>query len=113
MAKAYCSPRLTLATLTLIGALAAVQTGCVASSNPSIGNSKDLEEAADANYKLGVGYLRQGKWELAKEKLEKSLDQNPQLTAAHSAIALVYERLGEYEGGQWFCSTGEGGCRCQ
>lgn len=72
-------------------------TACVSNRQPSIGASQDLEEAATANLNLGVAYLRQGKWELAKEKLEKSISQNPRQTAAHDAIALVYENLGEYE----------------
>lgn len=80
----------------VIGPLAISQTGCVYTNQPSIGASEDLQEAATANFNLGVGYFRQGKHELAREKLEKSIDQDPDLPAAHYTIALVYENLGEY-----------------
>ena len=73
------------------------QTGCVTNRQPSIGASEDLQEAATANFNLGVGYLRQGNWQLAQEKLEKSVKQDPSLPAAHDALALVYENLGEYD----------------
>lgn len=76
---------------------AAMLSACVVTNPPSIGASEDLEEAANANFSLGIGYLRQGKWELAQQKLEKSVDQNSAVPAAHSALALVYENLGEYK----------------
>lgn len=74
-----------------------LQSGCVPNNRPSIGASEDLEEAATANLNLGVGYLRQGKWGLAREKLEKSVSQNPRVATAHDALALVYENLGEFD----------------
>jgi len=54
-------------------------------------------EAARANLELGVSYLRQGNLPIAKQKLERSRDQNPRDTQVHSALALLYEKLGEDE----------------
>jgi type IV pilus assembly protein PilF len=58
------------------------------------------EEAAMANLNLGVAYLRQGRPDLALENLERALEYNPRLAAAHSTIAIVYEQLGDAEGAE-------------
>lgn len=55
----------------------------------------DGTKAAQANVELGVAYFREGRMNLAMEKLQKALEQDPGLPVAHSAIAVVYERLGE------------------
>jgi type IV pilus assembly protein PilF len=51
-------------------------------------------EAAVANVNLGAGYLRQGRLDLALERLQRALKQNPKLADAHSVIAIVYDQLG-------------------
>ena len=43
---------------------------------------------------LGAGYLRQGRPELAIERLQRALEQNPRLADAHSTIAVAYDQLG-------------------
>lgn len=53
------------------------------------------QSAAAANLELGVAYLRQGNLSVAKDKLEKALKQNPRDASVHTALALLYERLGE------------------
>ena len=70
--------------------------GCVTTvTSNTIADEANSEEAAIANLNLGVAYYREGRFELALERLESSLDQNPRLADAHSTIALVYEQLGE------------------
>lgn len=56
-----------------------------------------VDEAAVANLNLGAGYLQQGRLDLAVERLQRALAQNPRLVQAHSTIALVYDRLGDLE----------------
>ena len=51
-------------------------------------------DAAKANTNLGAGYLRQGKPDLAIERLNRALDQDPRNAEAHSTIALAYDQLG-------------------
>jgi type IV pilus assembly protein PilF len=69
--------------------------GC-ATSGSSIGSTQSSEEqAAQANLNLGAAYLREGRPQLALEKLERALDQNPRLADAHSAIAIAYDQLGQ------------------
>ncbi len=77
--------------------LSSMLAGCVVTNPPSIGASENRQEAANANFNLGIGYLRQGKWDLAQEKLKKSVEQDGSNPGAHSALALVYENLGEYK----------------
>lgn len=52
-------------------------------------------EASRANLQLGVSYLQQGNMPIAKQKLERARDQNPRDMQVHSALALLYEKLGE------------------
>ncbi len=64
---------------------------CVSSGN---GATND-KTAAEANLQLGAAYLRQGNLPVAKEKLERALQQNPRSAAVHSTMALLHERLGD------------------
>ena len=61
---------------------------------------KDVQEPGERspamiNVELGVGYMREGRNELALAKLRKALEQDPRLPMAHNMIAFLYERLGE------------------
>jgi type IV pilus assembly protein PilF len=67
--------------------------GCL-STTPQLG-SKDNEAASAYNLQLGIDYFRQGDLSQAKEKLDRSLEQNSKNTQAYVASGLLYERLGE------------------
>jgi type IV pilus assembly protein PilF len=54
-------------------------------------------KAAEINMRLGINYLQRGDYEIALEKLEKALQQNPNLASAHNTIALLYQRLNEVD----------------
>lgn len=84
--------RLTTALFVVSSALLAA--GCV-SSDSSLSSKASDADAAQANLSLGIGYLRQKRMELAEEKLVKAIEQDPNLTDAHSALALVYDTQGE------------------
>ncbi len=68
--------------------------GCVSTTTSSTVPQSD-EDAAVANLNLGVGYLRQGRSELAVEILERALSFDPRLADAHSSIAVAYDQLGQ------------------
>ena len=53
------------------------------------------ESAAKTNIQLGVAYLQQGNYPLAREKLERSLKQNPKDPDVHTSLGLLYDRVGE------------------
>lgn len=76
---------------------------CVFSGCQTTGEFKPVEQvapdpkAAEINVKLGLGYLRSGDYEIALGKLEKALQQNPNLPSAHNTIAMLYQRLGQFD----------------
>jgi type IV pilus assembly protein PilF len=78
-----------------------VLTVCLLSACVTSDGSKPLrredptESAAKTNIQLGVAYLQQGNYPLAKEKLERSLKQNPKDPDVHTTLGLLYDRVGE------------------
>lgn len=76
--------------------LCLVVTSCVTTTTGGMPPAS-LEEAADLNLQLGIGYLRKNDLQSAKLKLEKSVEQNPDLIMAYIMLGLVYERLGDAE----------------
>ena len=68
--------------------------GCITTGEKRT-TTVDKAEASRVNLNLGIGYIRQGNFDLAREKLERALSQDPELAEAYSALALVYDNLGE------------------
>ena len=58
------------------------------------------EEAAGYNVQLGLGYLQKGDLAIAKQKLERAQSEGPHNPQVHSAMGLLYERLGDQAGGR-------------
>jgi type IV pilus assembly protein PilF len=54
-------------------------------------------EAAQINVQLGLSYLQRGDYAVALDKLEKALQQDPNLPSAHNTIAMLYQRINENE----------------
>ncbi len=54
----------------------------------------DQNDAAELNYQLGARYYRKGDYDLARDRLELALEQNPKNAIAWSALGLTYEALG-------------------
>ena len=74
--------------------LAAATLVACASSEPRFSDGSPTE-AARYNAQLGVAYMQQGDLQLAREKLQRAVEQDPQLGTAHTYLALVYEQLRE------------------
>lgn len=72
-------------------------SACAGSGSGSVSERASADDAAVANMNLGAGYLRQGNMELAIERLQRALAQNPRLVEAHSTIALAYDQIGSLE----------------
>lgn len=83
-----------LRSISLYGVCLALQA-CVTSGSTNDGATD--AEAAVANMNLGAGYLRQGRTDLAIERLLRALDQDPKLANAHSTIAIAYDQIGSPE----------------
>ena len=68
---------------------------CVTSTDGQRAPSSN--DAAIANMNLGAGYLRQGRADLAVEKLQRALELDPRLADAHMTIAIAYDQLSNFE----------------
>jgi type IV pilus assembly protein PilF len=55
------------------------------------------ESPGEPLVRLGVAYMQRGDKALALEKLQRGLELDPNLSAGHYAIALLYEQLGELD----------------
>jgi type IV pilus assembly protein PilF len=54
-------------------------------------------KAAEINMQLGLNYMQRGDYQVALDKLQRSLQQNPNLPDTHNTIGVLYQRLGEME----------------
>lgn len=72
--------------------------GCV--QQPVQGDRNDAadpEKAAQIYTDLGLGYLQQGRYELAQTKLERAVELNDESADSHHYIAETYKQLGEFD----------------
>lgn len=60
-------------------------------------NSKQRTEASEANTQLALAYMREGDLATARAKLERALDQDPNLATTQMTAGFLYDRLGENE----------------
>jgi len=75
---------------------ASLLVGCVSSDGTKALKREDpAESAAKTNIQLGIAYLQQGNYTVAREKLERSLKQNPKDPDVHTSLGLLYDRTGE------------------
>jgi type IV pilus assembly protein PilF len=87
-------PRRALRLTLLAAACGFLLGGCGGSSGTKPRQSKP-QDAAVYNTQLGIAYLNQGELALAKDKLDRAVTQDPSFPEAHSARAMLYERLGD------------------
>lgn len=77
-----------------------ILSGCqgnVRSDKSSSGYAKQDKKAAELNMQLGVNYLQRGDYATALAKLEKAIEQDPSLASGHNTIAIIYQRLSEFD----------------
>lgn len=66
-----------------------------AGAGQAFASTDPAAEAARYNAQLGIAYLKQGKLEVARDKIERALSQNSRDAAVQTAAALLYDRLGD------------------
>ncbi len=54
----------------------------------------DLVQASNINVQLAIGYFQRKDYQVAKEKLEKAIEQNPDNVIAYKTLAYLYATLG-------------------
>ncbi|RJQ47177.1 MAG: type IV pilus biogenesis/stability protein PilW [Gammaproteobacteria bacterium] len=84
-----------LAVLVLLSACGTTSSPGSNIPTPSQGSGARSESLADTYVKLGIGYLQQGKRDLALSNLQRALELDDSSSSAHNAIAILYEQLGE------------------
>lgn len=97
--------RLRLRIAVLISAtalLAACQTAPIDDGPIAPSAAQTTSKIADLQTQLGIGYLRQGKLELAWKRLHKALEHDPNYSTANNAMGLIHERLGQPEKAEGF-----------
>jgi type IV pilus assembly protein PilF len=74
--------------------LSAITALALAACGTNAQRATKQRDAARYNAQLGIAYLHQGDLPLAKEKLDRALQENPDDPSVHSARALLFDRLG-------------------
>ena len=81
-------PCLTLLTVLLAG-------GCVSNTPPAFpGDKVSLKQASEDNVSLGIKYLQAGKRDVAMQKIQKAIQQDPDNADAYMGEALIYGAMG-------------------
>lgn len=98
----------------LILVLTLLASACV-TENPGLGGRPNLVEASQINTQLGVSYIGKGQFDMAREKLERAVEQDSNNIQAHAKLALVHSLLGnhrearsEYKKALWLDDTDAG-----
>jgi type IV pilus assembly protein PilF len=73
-----------------------------ASASPAPQTTNKL---AEVHTKLGIGYLREGKLELAFNRLTRAIAADPGYSTAHNAMGTLQERLGDMQSAERHFST--------
>jgi type IV pilus assembly protein PilF len=73
------------------GVLALLLAACAANQQ----HKEKAHEAAVYNVQLGLAYMNRGDLELAKDKLDRAMSQDPDSADVRSARATLFARLGE------------------
>jgi len=82
---------------TAVIALVLMLTGCVTVMDSRFTKKLDSDKAVETYVALGVGYLRNGNMPLARKKIERALEIDPDSASAHSAMATYWIERGEMD----------------
>ena len=69
-------------------------SGCISTTTGVAPPEADDEDAAELNYQLGARYYRNGKYELARDRLLLAIELDPKNPVSYTTLALTYEKLG-------------------
>src|SRR5262249_28149653 len=86
--------RQSLCLLTLFAAL--LVAGCVTTGNtPFPGDKGSMQQASQDNVALGIQYMQKGNRDVAMQKIQKAIQQDPDNADAYMAEALIYNATGD------------------
>ena len=84
--------------LFIVGLLTGALAGCnsaFVNDDTGIRKEQEVDRLAALNTKLGIGYLREGRTDLAYKRLGKALEIQPNYAGALTAMALLLDSLGK------------------
>lgn len=82
--------------------LVALSTTLVSCATVTEKKAFDETKASDINVQLGIGYLQQNNLEVANQKLNRALSQNPNSAVAHNALGILQERLKKIDEAEFY-----------
>ena len=81
--------------ITIVLASTLILGGCVTEITGKVPKKIDPEEVLENLTNLGIGYLRQGDYNRAKDNLRKALKIDPRSALVHTSFGLVFQLEGE------------------
>jgi type IV pilus assembly protein PilF len=75
-------------------AIMCASAACVSTTTGSTLPEPDVADAATANFQLGVRYFQNGNYELARDRLEQSIELDSKRAVVWSTLGVTYEMLG-------------------
>jgi type IV pilus assembly protein PilF len=82
-------------TIGVVTLIAITTAGCAATPQPR--EKPTADPAVEINTQLGIEYLRSGRTDLAREKLDKAQRLDPSYAPVHNAWGLLHERVGDLD----------------
>jgi type IV pilus assembly protein PilF len=79
----------------IVAAVVVLMSGC--GSSKTVTDQSQRPQAAVYNMQLATDYFRQGNLSMAKEKIERALEQDSHNAQAHMLAGLLFQRLGEID----------------
>ncbi len=86
-----------IAVMLVATAMTVLLSACVTTTTGNQPPEPDLEAAAVYNTELGRNYIQQGKYEIAMDRLQRAVKQNPNSPISHATIAFLYSIIGDSE----------------
>lgn len=83
--------------IALLVAMTFTMMACKSTTYATSVRKETPADAAKYNALLGVEYLKRGELAKAKEKIERSLKYDDKVPVTHTAAAMLYDRLGDFD----------------
>ena len=68
-------------------------SGCVSTTTGMPAPEADEADASELNYQLGARYYQNGKYDLARDRLELAIKLNPKMAVAYTTLGMTYEAM--------------------
>ena len=87
-----------LTKILLVVTVSGMLSACITTETSSRRSAENNEDAAEQLYNLGSQYYRNGKYAIARDRLERAIQLDDNNADAHSMLALTYVQIGNQRG---------------